>query len=125
LIEARNGAAVKSVSGEHNWFSGTFGSTEGAALDPHSNLFRRADFRLFVDPAKHNYRLTPQAARLAVTPLSAEKLKMSSPADITQKPEERPLAWQYRHPAAKEKRPTEKGLTLGAYARDKGGKIVE
>jgi hypothetical protein len=26
------------------------------------------------------------------------------------------LAWQYRHPASKERRPGEKGLRVGAYA---------
>jgi hypothetical protein len=117
LIEVQNGASLKSASGVNNWFSGAFGPVEGTALDPRSNLFRHAEFRLFVDPARNDYRLTPQAASLAVTPLSAEKLNVPSPPDKTQKTEERPLAWQYHHPAGKEKRPAEKGLTLGAYAR--------
>jgi hypothetical protein len=119
LVEARNGASLQSASGTHNWFSGAFGSAEGTALEPRTNLFRRAEFRLFVDPAKHNYRLTPQAARMAETPLSAETLNLPSPHDKTLKPEERPLAWQYRHPAGKEKRPAERDLTLGAYAGKK------
>ena len=61
LASARNGASLQGVTGSHNWLSGGFGGVGGTRLDPTTNVFRRADFPLFVSPAKHDYHLTPQA----------------------------------------------------------------
>ncbi len=117
LVGIRAGAARQSVRGMHNWFSGNFGSAAGTALDPQTNLFRRAEFKLFVDPARHNYRLTRQAAASARTPLRIEDLDAPGLADEPRPRGESPLAWQYRHPASQEKRPAENGMALGAYGR--------
>jgi formylglycine-generating enzyme required for sulfatase activity len=116
LAGARNGAALQGVSGSHNWLSGGFSPASGARMDPATNDFRRAGFPLFVGPAKHDYRLVPQAFRAATTPLSADKIDLPEVPGVPKAEAEPPLVWQYRHPAAKEKRPAQKDLTLGAVA---------
>jgi len=95
------------------WFSGAFGSVAGTALDPENRPFRRANFKLFIDSSRYNYRLTPQAARLAHTPLLPEKLEVPGLPGKPQTEVELPLAWQYRHPASQRKRPTERGPHAG------------
>jgi len=117
LANARKGADLGGVSGRHNWLSGGFGPVAGTRLDPATNVFRRADFPLFVSPARHDYQLAPQAFLAATTPLSAEAIDLPEVAGVPKTEVESPLVWQYRHPAAKEQRPAERGLTLGAYAR--------
>jgi hypothetical protein len=117
LASARNRAALGAVSGGHNWLSGGFGLVSGTRLDPATNVFRRADFPLFVGPARHDYHLAPQAFPAATTPLSAEAIDLPEVPGVPKTEVESPLVWQYRHPAGKEKRPAERGLTLGAYAR--------
>jgi hypothetical protein len=117
IASARNGARLQAVTGTHNWFSGDFGGTGGTGLDPATSVFRRADGPIFVNPEQHNYRLTPQIVKAAATPLSADKLEVPPVPGMPKAEVEAPLAWQYRHPASKEQRPAEKGLTLGAYAR--------
>ena len=89
-----------------------------ARLDAATNIFRRADFPLFADPAKNDYHLTPQALSTAATRLTAAALDLPAATGVPRAEVEPPLTWQYRHPAGKEKRPAEKGLTLGAYTAE-------
>jgi hypothetical protein len=117
LAIARGGAALRSLTGSHNWLSGGFNGVGGTGLDPATNIFRRADYPLFINPARHDYHLTPQALRAATTRLSAEAIELPETPGALRADVQPPLAWQYRHPAAKQKRPAESGLTLGAYAR--------
>ena len=117
LASARNGASLAAVSGGHNWLSGGFGPGSGTRLDPATNVFRRADFPLFVSLAKHDYHLAPQAFPIAATSLSAEAIEVPGVPGAPKTEVEPPLAWQYRHPAGREQRPAERALTLGAYAR--------
>ncbi len=117
LAIARNGAALRDLKGSHNWLSGGFGRAGGTGLDPATNVFRRAGFPLFVSPANDDYHLTPQAFRAATAPISVDAIELPAAPGVAKAEAEPPLTWQYRHPAAKEKRPAEKNLTLGAYAR--------
>jgi len=114
---ARNGATLEAVTGTYNWLSGGFGGAAGTGLDPRTNLLRRADYPLFANPAQHDYHLTSAALAMASTPLSPAKIKVPLPPGARAGEVEALLAWQYRHPASKERRPAEKHLTLGAYAR--------
>ena len=117
LVNARNGALLEDVTGSHNWLSGGFGGVGRTRLDPTKNMFRWVDFSLFVSPTEHDYHLTPRAIGVATTCLSADAIELPEVLGMTKAESEMPLAWQYRHPAAKERRPLEKKLTLGAYAR--------
>jgi hypothetical protein len=117
LVNARMGASLAGVTGGQNWLSGGFAPASGTKLDAASNVFRRADFPLFVGPAGHDYRLVPQAFPAATSRLSAEAIDLPPVPGVPKAEAELPLVWQYRHPAAREKRPVEHGLTLGAYAR--------
>ena len=114
---ARNGAATEAVTGTYNWLSGGFSRAVGTGLDPRTNLFRRADYPLFANPAQRNYHLTSAALAAASTPLLPSKIDLPLVPGMPAGDVEAVLAWQYRHPASKEGRPAEKGLTLGAYAR--------
>ena len=114
---ARNGAALEGVTGTYNWFSGGFGGVAGTRLDLKTNLFRRADYPLFADPAQHDYHLTSAALAAASSPLLPSKIDLPLVPGVPAGDTETVLTWQYRHPASKERRPVEKGLTLGAYAR--------
>ena len=75
----RNGATLKAVTGRCNWLSGGFGGTAGTVLDPKTNLIRRADYPLFVDPARHDYHLTSAALAVANTPLSPAGINVPMP----------------------------------------------
>jgi len=115
VAAARNGASLASVQGKCNWLSGGFGA-KGTGLEAESTRFVRAGAALFVGAAQHDYRLTPGAAKAAVASLSAGELEVPPVPGRPEDAAEPPLAWQYRHPAGKEKRPAQKQLTLGAYA---------
>ncbi|MGO8691852.1 MAG: hypothetical protein ACLQLG_19695 [Thermoguttaceae bacterium] len=117
LAVARGGASLGDVTGSDNWLSGAFGPAGQPRLDPATNLFRRADFPLFVSPARHDYHLVRQAFPAATTRVSARTIDLPEAPGVTRAEAEPPLVWQYRHPAGKAKRPAEKGLTRGAYAR--------
>jgi hypothetical protein len=117
LISVRNGASRRGVSGDNNWLSGGFTPAGAAEFDPATSVFKRADFRLFADAARHDFHLTPRAFPTATTRLSADAIELLSHLGTAQTATELALVWQYRHPASKEKRPPEERLTVGAYAR--------
>ena len=117
IVAARNDAQPQNLGGAYNWFSGDFSDAAATGLDPKTSLFQRGSTPLFAGPAQHDYRLTPAAAKIATTTLSSKKIEVPAVAGVPEADHEPPLAWQYRHTAGKEKRPAEKGLTLGAYAR--------
>lgn len=112
----RNGATPQSLSGTPNWFDGDFGGVGRTSLDRDSNIFRRAGVPLFVNAAEHDYRLAPEVFGSASVALSIEDIRLPAIASKPEANNEYPLAWQYRHPLDKEKRPLEPRLTLGAYA---------
>ena len=120
LANARSGAKLSAITGTYNWLSGGFGGAVGASLDPKTNIFRRAEAALFANPTQHDYHLTSAACAAARTPLSPSTIIVPLPPGAPAGEIDALLAWQYRHPASKEKRPAEKGLTLGAYARSPG-----
>jgi len=117
IVAVRNDAQPQNLGGTYNWFSGDFSDAAATGLDPKTNLFQRASAAMFVNPAQHDYRLTPAAAKTATTTLSLKKIDLPAVAGVPGADQDPPLAWQHRYPAGKEKRPAEKGLTLGAYAR--------
>jgi hypothetical protein len=114
LASVRGRARLQNVTGTENWFSGAF-NTKGTSLDASGNRFRRAAV-LFVNPAKHDYRLTKEAASLAQSRWTADKIKVPPTPGAPAKARS-PLDRQYRHPAGTEKRSDEEGLTLGGYGR--------
>jgi hypothetical protein len=120
LVRVRDGALLQGVTGNHNWLSGGFGRVGATQFDPATNVFRRADFPLFVNPAEHDYHLAPQAIIAATIRLSADAIELPKTPGLPEAEAEPPLAWQYHYPAAKETRPAGKGLTLGAYGRSPG-----
>mgnify|MGYP000200466019 CR=1 FL=1 len=86
----------------------------GAAVDARTNVFRRFAGALFVDPARGDWRPTPDAARTAAVP--AEKLRAAlAGIPVVEGTEVQPLpGWQYRHPTDKAERPSRERVTLGA-----------
>ena len=61
VATVRNDAKLSDVTGTYNWFSGDFGGVGSTGLDAKTNLFRRADGPIFVNPARA--RLPAQARR--------------------------------------------------------------
>ena len=116
IASARNGAKIENVSGAWNWFSGSFGGVQDTGLDAATNRFQRAA-EPFVKPLANDYHLTPEAAQAAKTTLTADKLDLPPTLGIPVVAGESPIRWQYRHPADKERRQREKGLTAGAYGQ--------
>ena len=91
-----------------------FAGLEGTALDPATNVIRRFEAPPFAAPSQHDYRLLPAAARQLGTPLGAKQLQLPATPGAADAVGDLPLAWQYRHPAAKQPRETAAALTLGA-----------
>lgn len=113
-VAVRSGAAIEGVSAEWNWLSGGFAAPAGAAIDARTNVLRRFDGALLVDPARGDWRPTPEAARAAAVP--ADKLRAAlANVPVVEGAKAQPLpAWQYRHPADKAERPSGNSVTLGA-----------
>jgi hypothetical protein len=124
LVGARNGARTQRLMGSHNWLSGRFGAdTDTALLDPQwcTLILRRVDFPLFVNPAQHDYHLTPAALQAARTPWTSDAIDLPRMPGLPEHDTEAPLIWQYRHPAGREKRLAENSPILGAYGRSMDG----
>jgi hypothetical protein len=113
-ITARAGASLSNASGTHNRLGGLFAALAGTALDPATNLIRRFDAPPFADPARHDYRLLPAAAGQLGTPFESKQLALPATPGAADAAGDAPLAWQYRHPAARQPRETAAALTLGA-----------
>ena len=96
---ARNGATLEAVTGTYNWLSGGFGGAAGKGLDLRTNVFRRADYPLFANPAQHDYHLTSAALAMTSTPLSPARINVPPLPGVRAGDAEALLAWQYRHPA--------------------------
>lgn len=114
LIAARAGASLSSASGKHNRLGGLFAGLEGTALDLATNVIGRFDAPLFAAPDRHDYRLLPAAARQLGTPLTAKQIGLPATPGAAETMEDLPLAWQYRHPADRQRRASAATLTLGA-----------
>ena len=117
LIAVRARASLNNASGAHNRLGGMFAALAGTALDPATNPIRRFDSPPFADPAQHDYRLLPAAAEQLGTPLDSKRLSVPATPGAADTVADAPLAWQYRHPAAKQPRETAAALTLGACGR--------
>ncbi len=113
LIAVRAGAELNHASGTHNRLGGLFVALQGTALDPATNVIQRFDATPFADPAQHDYRVLPVAAGQLGTPLDAKQLPLPTTPG-TADTGDTPLAWQYRHPADRQRRETVAVLTLGA-----------
>jgi hypothetical protein len=96
---SRNGATLEAVTGTYNWLSGGFGGAAGKGLDLRTNVFRRADYPLFANPAQHDYHLTSAALAMTSTPLSPARINVPPLPGVRAGDAEALLAWQYRHPA--------------------------
>ncbi|MCU0982541.1 MAG: hypothetical protein MUF25_25570 [Pirellulaceae bacterium] len=106
--------SLSNASGTHNRLGGLFAALAGTALDPATNLIRRFDAPPFADPARHDYRLLPAAAGQLGTPFESKQLALPATPGAADAAGDAPLAWQYRHPAARQPRETAAALTLGA-----------
>ena len=118
LVKARNGAQLHNVSGSANWLTSGFSLPQGSELHERSNILGQDDTDLFRKPDRHDYRL---ARRKGLVSREGSPFKSLRLPPVPGAPENTPngelLRYQYRHPAAKEKRPREKRPELGAYGR--------
>ena len=110
IARAANSAGMKNITGEFNVFGRRFSGSEVSNLSG-KNTFGWSGASSFADPKNNDYRPVhplPRGwpAKLIFLPRPPAPVKYESGE---------PLAWQYRHPAGKEKRPPEKTLTVGAY----------
>jgi len=115
IAGARGGAKEQNVTGQYNWFSGGFNGVGDTRLQRDSNLFRRVPGPFFVAPAEHNYRLTGEIVQKMNPRRPAAKLDFPAVPGVRPAQSALPLAWQYRHPAGREKRAAEKTPMLGAH----------
>lgn len=115
LASARAGAKIDRVAGAHNGLSGSF-AAPGAAIDVESQRLTPPAGGWFVAPDRHDYRLTPEAARVALFRGDFDSLKAPVGAGETALPEPL-LKWRYLHPVQREARPVETPRLLGAMGR--------
>jgi hypothetical protein len=85
-----------------------------AKLDWASCWFWPSDARLFTATAQHDYCLA-EAAKAVLDRGPALKDLQIPPIPGAKKPDDKPLAWQYKHPAQGEKRPVKEKSDFGAY----------
>jgi hypothetical protein len=117
VASVRGGAEMRNLLGSENFFAGGFVLPKDAALKPENNLLRPANSPLFVNAAKHDYRLAKEAERAARTALTLKQLEIPPILGDSKADAPAPLDWQYRHPADKEKRIQEDKLNYGAYGK--------
>ena len=113
VADARGDAKLQDIMGGWNWFSGNF-SRQGTGLDARTNRFVGSLAPLFANPVQNDYHLLSQAARTTMVRLAVNRIELPETPGALDTEVEPPLVWQYRHPAAKEKRPPERALTAGA-----------
>lgn len=112
LAAARAGAKIEQVSGEFNGLSGSF-SAAGASIDVDSQRLTPPEGGWFVSPDRFDYRLTPEAAKIALFRGSLDSLKIPFGSEKAG-PAEPLLSWRYLHPAQREARPGSSPVVLGA-----------
>jgi len=115
ILNVRAGARAENASGEYNVFIGGFSSLSNEAFDTKTSLFRRSDWPLFVGPENHDYRPRPETAGTVILGSSAVDPSLPAFPGAEDGTFDRPLAWQYAHPAEKEARTAGQRLTIGAY----------
>jgi hypothetical protein len=113
ITSARDGADIGAVVGAENWFCGDYDAM-GTRLAASNNRFDRAAKVLFVAPARGDYRLTPAAARAAISGVTLDQLRIPRVPVRSSPMVELPLAWQYAHPAGKAERSNQHGILFGA-----------
>ncbi len=113
VVGTSGGANSSRVTGHSNWFSGGFTLVGGAGLDPATNSFQRIH-PVFENPLQHDFRLTNALSDQAIAPYSAADLDLPQTPGTVPLEGERPLKWQYRHPASAQPRQDGQKLTLGA-----------
>ena len=116
LLGVRNGASIKNALGNDNWFSGGFAPLPEAGLDSRRNVFQRIDGPLFRDPSKHDFRPSAQMAAKLQSGMVLSDMALPAFPGAPRSTHDRPLQWEYHHPAGKEKRVPQSPLTIGAYA---------
>lgn len=115
LASARAGAKIDRVTGAHNGFAGSF-AAPGAAIDVESQRLTPPAGGWFVAPDRHDFRLTAEAARVALFRGDFDALK--PPLGVGEAaPSEPLLKWRYAHPAQREARTVETPRLLGAMGR--------
>ena len=112
---ARAGADTRHVTGQFNWFGCGFARPRESGLDARQNRFARRGEALFVNPRGQNYRLKTRTAAIIRAGARPGTIRVPAAPGADAGSGVRPLAWQYRHPAAREERPAESRYTLGAY----------
>jgi hypothetical protein len=117
LIAVRAGARLENASGGYNRLAGLFEALNGTSLDAASNPIQRFDASPLADPAQHDFRVLPAAAGQLAAPTAALQAPLPATPGAVQTKAEPPLAWQYRHPADKQKREAVAGMVLGAGGR--------
>ncbi|MCC6125390.1 MAG: right-handed parallel beta-helix repeat-containing protein [Pirellulales bacterium] len=119
VANVRGGAQIQNLTGMQNYISGDFVLPKDAGLKPEDNLIRLSKSPLFVNPVKHDYRLTKEAESTSKTTLTFKQLEIPPILNDAAIDAPAPLRWQYRHPAEKERRINEKALYYGAYGKNK------
>lgn len=116
VAAARAGARLENVTGAGNWFSGDFAASAGSTgLLSRDNVFRRAGHAVFIDPQRHDYRLTSEAKGPATITLTPAELKLPGVPGMPAVDALEPLAWQYHHPAGKALRLRRGPTVVGAF----------
>lgn len=114
IVGVRGGAKAENAGGQFNLFSGGFAAPSDT-FDPTKNTFRRLDGPLFTAPDEHDYRLRPEAIKLLTVDFSIADLALPAFPGIEADVFDKPLTWQYIHPAQREQRSPDRQLTVGAY----------
>jgi parallel beta helix pectate lyase-like protein len=115
ILRVRGGAKAENGAGEYNVLSGDFSASPGASFKPKLNMFRRLTGPLFVAPENHNYRLRPEMAGTLTVKFPMAKLALPVFPGAKDGASDKPLTWQYAHPAGAENRELKPFLSVGAY----------
>lgn len=115
VAAAQASGDARRVTGTHNWFDRGFTHSDKSSLSITQNTFTQHISNPFKDPNSHNYRLRQSLQK--GLPLKEIQLPHSISTPSNHKTE-RPLIWQYAHPAGQQKRIHEKHPTLGAYGKN-------
>lgn len=109
IVNAKGKATSENVTGSNNWFGRGFSLQPETKLSKKANYFGKHVSNPFYNPEKHDYRpKKPLKKGLAI-----KEIKYPLPPGYSDK-KERPLSWQYLHPAGKKPRKIKSKPTLGA-----------
>lgn len=113
----RGGASAKAVTGVDNWIAPGFANRlENTGVQAARNSVSRRSREHYVAPARHDYRLREAWGDIVRAGRASGTLDL--PATPGGQSEDRPLGWQYAHPAGKAARRTSHPPDLGAMGFD-------